>query len=67
MGRDVMQVDQVKRQMMYAEDFIDALGDHIKGLDEESKFMELYDFWWRWIEKNMTREDVAKFIKTGEL
>lgn len=67
MGRDVMQVDQVKRQMMYAEDFIDALGDYIKGLDEESKFMELYDFWWRWIEENMTREDVAKFIKTGEL
>lgn len=67
MGRDVMQVDQVKRQMMYDDDFIEALHSYIKGLDEETKVMELYDFWWRWMEENMTREDVTKFIKTGEL
>lgn len=62
-----MQVDQVKRQMMYDDDFIEALHTYIKELDEETKTMELYDFWWRWMEENMTREDVTKFIKTGEL
>lgn len=66
-GQAMAEIDQVKRQMMYDDDFIDALGDYIKGLDEETKFLELYDFWWRWIEENMTREDVTKFIKTGEL
>ena len=67
MGRNVMQVDQVKRQMMYDDDFIEQLHSYIKGLDEETKTMELYDFWWRWMEEHMTREDVTKFIKTGEL
>ena len=61
------EVDQVKRQMMYDDDFIEALHSYIKGLDEETKIMELYDFWWRWMEENMTREDVTNFIKTGEL
>lgn len=67
MRRNVMQVDQVKRQMMYDDDFIEALHTYIKGLDEETKVMELYDFWWRWMEEHMTREDVSQFIKTGEL
>ena len=62
-----MEVDQVKRQMMYDEDFIDALGDYIKELDEEARFIQLYDFWWRWIEEHMTRDEVIQFIKTGEL
>ena len=62
-----MEIDQVKRQMMYDEEFIDRLDQYIKGLTAEEQFMELYDFWWRWIEENMTREDVTKFIKTGEL
>ena len=62
-----MQVDQVKRQMMYDDDFIEALHNYIKGLDEETKVMELYDLWWRRMEEHMTREEVSQFIKTGEL
>ena len=62
-----MEVDQVKRQMMYDEEFIDQLDRYIKGLTAEEQFMELFDFWWAWIEQHMTREDVTKFIKTGEL
>lgn len=61
------EIDQVKRQMMYDDDFIEQLHKYIKGLDEETKTMELYDFWWRWMEEHMTREEVNQFIKTGEL
>jgi len=62
-----MEVDQVKRQMMYDDDFIEQLDRYINGLPPEVKHMELYDFWWRWMEEHMTRDEVTQFIKTGEL
>ena len=62
-----MEVDQVKRQMMYDDDFIDQLDKYIKGLTAEEQFMELFDFWWQWMEQHMTRDEVTQFIKTGEL
>lgn len=61
------EVDPVKRQMMYDNDFIDQLHRYIVSLDNDVKNMELYDFWWRWMEEHMTRDEVSQFIKTGEL
>ena len=62
-----MEVDQVKRQMMYDDDFIEQLDRYINGLPPEVKHMELYDFWWQWMEQHMTRDEVEQFKQTGEL
>lgn len=61
------EIDQVKRQMMYDDDFIEQLDTYIKRLTKEEQHMELYDFWWRWMEEHMTRDEVSQFVKTGEL